>query len=258
MSCAAQSSLRSKICSVVLLWFASVAAFAAPNIGGTWNRYPDPYPDPFSPEPPIPGGEPPLREPYAREYKELLRRQAEAVERGAPIADGSAKCLPEGMPTIMAGHYGLEILQTPGQVTVLAEFMTQTRRIYLDEALPPLEEVTPSYNGHSVARWNGDVLEVKTIGVREDVLYRDIPHTARMKVKERWRLLAKDLLSNEITIEDPEVLTRPYTFTFEYKRDPNYRIAEYVCDHNRNVSGKDGAVTMDVDAESAPPRKPNR
>lgn len=239
------------LAAILVFWsIGAVTAGAAPNISGTWNRYPDPYPDPFSPEPPTPGGEPPLKQPHANAYKELLDRQAEAAERGAPVADASARCLPEGMPTIMTAHYALEILQTPGQVTMLAEFMTQTRRIYLEEALPPLEEVTPSYNGHSVARWKGDVLEVQTIAVREDVRYRDIPHTARMKITERLRLVGKDLLRNEITIEDPDILSRPYSFAFEYKRDPGYRIAEYVCDHNRSVSAKDGTVVLEEEPQA--------
>jgi hypothetical protein len=68
---------------------------------------------------------------------------------------GGEQCKIEGMPTIMAAHNALEILQTPAQVTILAEYMTQTRRIYLNEPLPAPDDVSPGYMGYSVGRWQG-------------------------------------------------------------------------------------------------------
>jgi hypothetical protein len=153
----------------------------------------------------------------------------------------------------MEAHYALEILQTPGQVTVLAEFMTQTRRIYLNEKMPPLEEMTPSYNGYSVAKWKGDTLEIRTIGIREDVLYMDIPHSSKMKVYEKLHLTAPDLLQDDITLVDPDILPRPYTFTFGYKKDPKYRIQEYVCDNNHVSVEQDGTFGMKVEPQKQPP-----
>jgi len=238
----------SRIAVLSLCLATGVATAMPPNISGVWNRYPDPYPDVFSPDPPPPGGEPPLKEPYQSAYLALQKRQAEADESGKPLATPSTRCFPEGMPTIMGAHYALQILQTPGQVTVLAEFMTQTRRIYLNEALPPLADLTPTYNGYSVARWRGNTLEVHTIGVREDVLYLDMPHSAKMKVTERIHLTAPDLLQDDITIEDPEMLTHPYKFTFGYKKEPrDYKVAEYVCDNNHSKIEADGTFRMEVE-----------
>jgi hypothetical protein len=129
----------------------------------------------------------------------------------------------------MAARAPLEILQTPGQVTVLSEYMTQTRRIYLDSPLPPPDDINPGYMGYSVATWHGATLEVQTIGIRDDVRYQQIPHSANMKILEKIRLTAPDLLRDELTILDPDTLTGPYHLTFTYKRDPNYRIKEFVC-----------------------------
>jgi hypothetical protein len=150
------------------------------------------------------------------------------------------------MPTIMGAIYPIEIVQTPRQIVVLAEFLTQTRRIYVNEKMPALEDISPGYNGYSVAHWQGDTLVVQTIGVREDVKFIGIPHTARMKVTERLRLTAPDRLENQITIEDPGILAKPYAFTFGYRRNPEYRIMEYICDNNRNRFDADGGVSLEV------------
>jgi hypothetical protein len=135
------------------------------------------------------------------------------------------------MPTVMAAKAPLEILQTPGQVTVLAEYMGQTRRIALDEKMPAPSDINPGYMGISVGRWNGDTLEVETSGVREDVRYQGIPHSGKMRLVEKIRLTGPDELLDELVVHDPGTLTQPYHLTFHYKRQPGYRVLEYPCKH---------------------------
>jgi hypothetical protein len=235
----------------VLRLAARAAICATPDFSGTWERYPDPYdPDSRIPDdPPPPAGGPQLKEPYASEYRKLNQRKAEANRKGKPLAEPSTLCLPEGMPTIMGAIHPIEILQTPRQIVVLAEFLTQTRRIYLNEKMPAFEDLSPGYNGYSVARWEGETLVVQTMGVREDVQFLGIPHSAQMKVTERLRLTGADLLENQITIDDPGMLARPYTFTFGYRRSPDYRIMEYICDNNRHRPDAEGGVGMDVSSK---------
>jgi hypothetical protein len=236
------------VIGAALLLAAHAGIAATPDFSGTWVRYPDPYADlgPFPEDPPPPAGGPRLKEPYAGEYRKLNERKAAAIEAGKPLADPATLCLPEGMPTIMAAVEAIEILQTPRQIVVLAEFLTQTRRIYINEKMPALEDISPGYNGYSVGHWEGDTLVVQTIGVREDVKFVGVPHSAQMKVTERLRLTAPGLLENQITIEDPRILAKPYVFTFGYKRDPAYRIAEYICDNNRNRFDAEGGVSLEV------------
>lgn len=236
------------VIGAALLLAAHAGMGATPDFSGTWVRYPDPYEGlgQFPEDPPPPDGGPKLREPYASAYKKLNQRKAAALKAGKPLATPSTLCLPEGMPTIMAAVEPIEILQTPRQIVVLAEFLTQTRRIYINEKMPALEDISPGYNGYSVAHWEGDTLVVRTIGVREDVMFYAIPHSSQMKITERLRLTAPGLLENRITIEDPTILAKPYAFTFGYKRDPEYRIAEYICDNNRNRFDADGGVSLEV------------
>lgn len=241
---------------IVTLLAASAALLAdaapppPPDFTGVWGLYPDPNAGPnkqFVEEPPPAGGEPQLKEPYASAYKALLKRKKAAEESGTQLQDASARCLPQGMPMIMGAVYNIEFLQTPKEVVVLAEHLTQTRRIFLNEKMPPLDEITPSYSGYSVGHWKGDTLVVETWAVREDVAIEEsIPHSRNMKITERLRLTGPGLLENRITIEDPDAFAKPYVFTLAYKRDPDYKILENICDNNRYQVDEKGNIRLDM------------
>jgi hypothetical protein len=54
--------------------------------------------------------------------------------------------------------------------------------------------VTPSWNGDSVGRYEGDMLVIDTVGIRSDRPFAMVdmygtPHTAALHVIERYRLL---------------------------------------------------------------------
>jgi exopolyphosphatase/pppGpp-phosphohydrolase len=83
--------------------------------------------------------------------------------------------------------------------------------------------------GMSVGKWNGDSLEVQTVGVREDVRYQGMPHSGKMKIVEKLRLTGPDQLQDEVVIHDPDTLIQPLRLTFHYKRELQHRILEYPC-----------------------------
>lgn len=221
---------------------------AEPYMTGVWEIYPDPFAgdeNTFK-ELPVPGDGPNLKEPYATQWKKLRAERDAKLKAGTPLVDPSTLCLPEGMPTIMGAIFPLEFLQTKGRLTVLAEFLSQTRRIYLDRPMPPLNKLVPSYYGMSVGHWEGDTLVVTTRGVKEDVRFFEIPHSGDMAITERIRLTAPDKMEDQITIDDPKMLVEPYRFTYGYKRNDKYQIMEYYCDREDplfNVKS-DGTVEM--------------
>ena len=65
-----------------------------------------------------------------------------------------------------------------------------------------------------------------------------------MRITERFRLVRPDILWDEITIEDPAVLEKPWTVTFAYRRMPDYEIIEYVCEDNREYADDDGVTRL--------------
>ncbi|WP_206364534.1 hypothetical protein [Sphingomonas pokkalii] len=224
-----------------------------PDIMGTWEIYPDPFAGDANTfvELPVPNGGPKLKEPYATQWKAKRAERDAKLKAGTPLVDPSTQCAPEGMPMIMGAIFPLQILQTPGQVTVLAEFLTQTRRILFNKPMPPFDEVSPSYYGYSVGKWEGDTLVVTTRGVREDTQFFEIPHSKQMEITERIRLTAPGMMEDQITITDPVMLAEPYHFTYGYKRNDEYEIVEYICDRVDPLFkvNPDGTVSMKTDGE---------
>jgi len=226
----------------------AAAAGNPPDLNGTWSVYPGRAKG-FAPPDPKLSAPPPspllLKPKYAQPYEALRAKQRESDQRGEPLANASTECIPNGMPTMMFPIYPIEILQTRGQVTIIQEAMSQVRRIYVDQPQQKIEEVPPGYFGHSVGHWEGDTLVVDTVGVKEEVLgYKDTPHSSQMRITERLRLVAPDILHDQITVEDPVTLEKPWTYTFAYRRNPGYQMLEYVCENNREYVDDKGVTRM--------------
>jgi hypothetical protein len=226
--------IPSIVCAVLAAspLLAAQSSSTLPDITGSWER----ARDASIPAPP----QPPLKAQYVKDYQARLQKIREANAKGQPIAERVVQCLPDGMPGMMGGPFPMEILQSKGQVTIIQEAYTQVRRILLDRPQKPVDDVEPGFYGYSVGRWEGGTLVVDTIGVRENVIYQNVPHSKDMRIKERISLGANGLLRDEITIEDPAILEKPWTFTFGYRRMADYQLLEYICEDNREYSDADG------------------
>src|SRR6201994_3453889 len=77
-----------------------------------------------------------------------------------------SNCLPEAHPSwMLVTHNAMEILFTPGRVTLLGESDgNRLRRIYTD-GRGHTEHSDPTFHGHSIGHWEGDTLVVDTVGV---------------------------------------------------------------------------------------------
>jgi len=79
------------------------------------------------------------------------------------------------------------------------------RTIHLDQTEHPAD-VTPSVSGHSIGRWDGDVLVVDTVGFLPGILNADgrVPHSDQLHIVERFTLdPASKALRREYVAEDP-------------------------------------------------------
>jgi hypothetical protein len=131
-------------------------------------------------------------------------------------------------------------------MNIAQEAYSQVRRIYFDKPQATLDDIELGFYGRSVGRWEGETLVVDTIGIKDYVRFRDTPHTPQMRIVERFRLVTPDILWDEITIEDPAVLEKPWTSTFAYKRMPDYEIIEYVCEDNREYADEEGVTRLRI------------
>ena len=109
-------------------------------------------------------------------------------------------------------HNAMEILVTPGRVTMLGEGDgNRMRRIYTDGRQHP-EDPDLTIHGHSIGRWDGDTLVVDTVGIIPQSYIAlseavGIPNNGGMHIVERIRLRDADTLAVELAITAPEVLT---------------------------------------------------
>jgi hypothetical protein len=79
------------------------------------------------------------------------------------------------------------------------------------------------------------------------VRYQNVPHSKEMRITERMQLKAPDVLWNEITITDPTVFEKPWTFTFAYQKMKDYTLLEYICEDNREFADDQGRQKIRVD-----------
>jgi hypothetical protein len=147
------------------------------------------------------------------------------------------------MPRVTSYVGQFEILNAPaGRLTILHEYQTQQRRIYLNASQP--EYLNPMPNGYSSGHWQGNTLVVETVAISKYVYLDENagPHSDQLKVTERYRLDSSDALIIDTKVEDPLVLTRPWQYSRTYDRTTN-ELIEYECNENpRNPINPDGSV----------------
>jgi hypothetical protein len=214
---------------------------ALPDWGGIWFLNRTPRGSPSRDEPVLTGS-------YLEQYRAWQDevRANDGVERR-----NRSNCSPPGMPRIMQlAQYPYEFIFSPGRVTVNQEGWMQTRTIWTDgRTHPPLEELDPTYMGHSIGRWEGDTLVVDTIGI-----WNELPFFSGMLRSDKFRMTERihldpsdpDRLINEMRMEDPEALARPYEVTVTYRRDRNGQLYEFQCsENNRNPVDENGATLFE-------------
>ena len=160
--------------------------------------------------------------------------EAEGRYKSANEADSpSTRCLPPAIPALMlAPIYPMAILQTPGQVVVIHEFMNTVRWIYTDGQGHP-KDLDPTWFGNSVGKWEGDTLVVDTIGFNNKswLDLHGMTHSDELHTVERFHRRGA-VLEYSITIEDPKTFSRPWTVHMDYDSKPDWKIAEYLCAEN--------------------------
>jgi hypothetical protein len=104
------------------------------------------------------------------------------------------------------------ITQTENEIKMLYGSMGIARTIHLDTVAHPAG-IEPSVAGHSIGRWENDVLVVDTVGFAPGILLADgrVPHSAELHVVERFTFDPERLaLKREYTAEDPRYLVGQY------------------------------------------------
>jgi hypothetical protein len=158
-------------------------------------------------------------------------------------------CPPGGTPTSITTqateHGPVELVQVSGKLYILSEF-PQTIRYVTTDGRPHPPDPDYTFNGDSRGHWEGDTLVVDTIHI--DTRMRNISvgrpgdsnawlHSEKEHVIERFSRPSKNYLTYQVTVEDPEVLVKPFhsaPLMWTLAQDPNDEWSEYICTSNED------------------------
>jgi hypothetical protein len=181
----------------------------------------------------------------------VVKRRGELALSGASVPDPSNQCAPFAPPFTFSMELGVQLLQAKDHVTFLYNQDDQVRRVWLNRAHP--RNLKPTPMGDSVGHYEGDTLVVDTVGIATGPLAMNdrygTPRSPSAHIIERYRLIdgvaAKEAaerhirengpmglagavlvdsnfpgkgLQLEITIEDREVFTAPWSAIVTYRR----------------------------------------
>jgi hypothetical protein len=166
--------------------------------------------------------------------KERMKKDNDEVIAGKIAFTARSSCMPAGVPGFMAygGANPVFWVQTPKQVWMIYSGDQQVRRIYLD--VPHSASPKPSWYGESVGHYEGDTLVIDTVAQNDRTVvdpYRT-PHTEKLHVVERWRMIEDGQAMEVIfTVEDPDSFHEPWTGMRRYRR-VQQQMPEDVCAEN--------------------------
>jgi hypothetical protein len=165
--------------------------------------------------------------PYNRTYAAMYEQHiAEAL--AGKKRDTFPSCVPYGVPrAVGASAAPFDIVQAPEVMFWFHPEVRTTRKILMDGSKHPVLEagdffspgLGPTYSGHSIAHWEGDTLVIHT----QDMMnaYFDgtaAPHSEKLEMVERLKLIDANLLENEMTLTDPKAFTKPWVVKRLYRR----------------------------------------
>jgi hypothetical protein len=176
--------------------------------------------------------------PFTPSAAELKKKRMATDNRDNP----DANCLPMGIMQFHMQPQPRKIVQTSALILILYESNYGLRYIYTDgRSLPPQGEPQPWWYGYSVGRWEGDTLVVETNNLRGaesgpndgwlDV--RGSPYSGQAKFVERFRRPVFGKLEIDVTVDDPESYTKPFTVRINQRVVSDEEPIEFVCNENQ-------------------------
>jgi hypothetical protein len=244
-------------------WKGQWIAIVTPGLIGTQFKF-DPTKDRGV------GQQAPLTPEYQKVHEESMADQATGGLGNYP----TARCLPGGMPRMMATREQEYVITPETTYILLSSSEDPIRRIFTDGRDWP-KDIEPTYHGYSIGRWGEEdangrytVLEVETRGFKGPRAYdaTGLPlHFDNQSIfKERFHLDKSDpnVLHDEITVID-HALTRPWSVDKTFRRDPNPRPnwRQNICNEGNSqiVIGKENymlradGLLMPAKKDQAPP-----
>jgi hypothetical protein len=147
---------------------------------------------------------------------------------------------------------GNRIVQAPGVVAFSYEMLPDTRIFYTD-GRPHVNQKIGMYLGDSRAHWEGEELVVETTNLTDQTAFgvngNGTRHSKAMKITERFRRVANDIIQYQATWDDPLTYERAFTVSFPLTPLDGGELLPYEC-HPGNT-----AISLALGAERAEDKK---
>jgi hypothetical protein len=174
--------------------------------------------------------------------RERMKKDNDEVLAGKIGFTPRSSCMPAGVPgfTNYGGPNPYYVIQTPKQVLIIFSGDQQTRRIYLD--VPHSANPKPSWYGESVGHYEGDTLVIDTIGLNDKTFvdYFRTPHTEKLHVVERWRMVEDGkILEAQFTVDDTDAFYQPWSGMRRFRRVGAPYMEEVCAENNDKLLGFD-------------------
>ena len=178
-----------------------------------------------------------LTNPNVKQWaKERMKQANDIVLAGGVGYTARSSCMPAGVPGFMM--FVVEpifFVQSPKEVLMIFQGDMQVRHIYLD--VPHSEAPRPSWYGESVGHYEGDTLVIDTVGLNDRTTIDNFrtPHTDKLHVVERWRLVdGGKQLEVLIRIDDPDTFYQTWSAIQRYRRIQQALPEEVCAENNTN------------------------
>ena len=153
------------------------------------------------------------------------------------LGRASVNCLPRGTPGMfLMNPYPTKLVQTRDELIQLNELNNNFRVIHTD-GRPHTKNPDATFNGDATAHWEGDTLVIDVIAIDERT-WNDFVgwfHSDQEHVIERLTRPSENYLIYQVTIEDPKVLTKPWTSAPRQWSLGHEDLDEYYCTNNQEV-----------------------
>ena len=166
---------------------------------------------------------------WRRVPKQGRRRSVTATVKDRPLGE---RCITYGSPQLTAGYQSYyQVVETPGAVVIMTEMFHDARIVRMDNGSHPPENVQ-GWLGDSIGHWEGDTLVVDTTNYRPRA-FQSVS-SEKLHIIERFTRQDAETLRYEITVNDPDTYTRPWSLMVPLSRSSK-PVYEYAC-HEGNYS----------------------
>jgi hypothetical protein len=144
-------------------------------------------------------------------YTARGKAEADAFQMWSPKDNPRLRCRPTSiiLDWVFDGAVN-RITQEKDRIVINYGLYSFERVIHMDQDKHPAN-LTPSYAGHSIGKWEGDVLVVDTVGFEPGVIAPPLRNSGQLHVVERFKLDPdKWALTREYVAEDPVYFTDMY------------------------------------------------